>query len=116
MAREKLLVELKAEELIAETTRLLKLIKEPCNASIHLEKSVDSTYFNIGEGTVLFKPRLKASKYDIARAEANEVKRALRALVLKGKLTQEDIAVAEDLADCIIGMLTNMIKNLEARM
>jgi hypothetical protein len=49
MAREKLLVELKAEELIAETTRLLKLIKEPCNASIHLEKSVDSTYFKLAK-------------------------------------------------------------------
>jgi len=116
MAREKLVVELKAEELIAEAARRLKLIREPCNASIHLEKSADSTYFNIGEGTVLFKPKLKASKYDIARAEANEVKRALRALVLKGKLTQADVGVADDLADCIIGMLTNMIKHLEDRM
>jgi four helix bundle protein len=114
MAREKLLVERKAEELIVEVGRLLKRIHHPCTASIHLEKAADSTYLNIGEGTALYRPKSKANKYDIARAEANESKHALRALVLKGKLRNEDVAVAEQLADSIIAMLTNMIKNLEA--
>jgi hypothetical protein len=36
-------------------------------------------------------------------------------LVIKGKLTEEQIAYADDLADCIIGMLTNLIKKLELR-
>ncbi|MGQ0816134.1 MAG: four helix bundle protein, partial [Gemmatimonadota bacterium] len=78
-------------------------------------KSADSVYLNLGEGSALFKPKLKAHKYDISRGEANEIRRALRALVIKGKLTEGDIAVADDLADCIIAMLTNMIKNLEQR-
>ena len=115
MGREKLVVERKAEELIAEVARLLKRVRPPCNASIHLEKSADSVYFNIGQGTALYKPKLKASKYDIARAEANEVRRGLNALVLKGKLRNEDIAVADNLATEIIAMLTTMIKNLEGR-
>jgi four helix bundle protein len=115
MAREKLVVELKAEELIAEVARLKKHMT-PCKASMDLENSADSVYLNIGEGTALFRPKAKASKYDIARGEANEVRRALRALVLKEKLTEDQIAKADDLADCIIGMLTNMIKNLEGRM
>ena len=112
MAREILRVERKAEELIAEVSRLLKGVT-PCSATIHLEKAADSIYFNIGEGTALYGAKHKASKYNIARAEANEARRALRALVLKGKLTDEQIAVADDLADAIIGMLTNMIKRLE---
>jgi len=35
--------------------------------------------------------------------------------VLKRKLTEQDILQADDLADCIIGITTNMIKNLEDR-
>ncbi len=115
MGREKLLVEIKCEELVAEVTRLLRKIRYPCSASMHLEKSADSAHGNTGEGVAVFNPRQKAAKYDIARGEAREVQKCLRALVLKGKLTDAEIAVAYDLADCIIGMLTNMIKNLEAR-
>jgi four helix bundle protein len=115
MGREKLLVEIKAEELIVEVKRLLGKITYCCKAAKDLENSADSTYLNLGEGVAAFRPRKKAMKYDIARGEAKEVQRALRALVLKGKLTEEDIKVANDLADHIVAMLTNMIKGLEAR-
>jgi four helix bundle protein len=115
MAREKLLVERKAEELIQEVARLVKRAGHPCTASIHLEKAAVSTYLNIGEGTALYRPRLKANKYDIARGEANEVRRALEVLILQGKLTKEEVAAADKLADEIIAMLTTMIKNLEER-
>jgi hypothetical protein len=62
-----------------------------------------------------YKPKKKANKYDISRGEAREVQRAARALVLKGKLTEEDIVQVDDIADCIIGSLTNMINRLEER-
>jgi four helix bundle protein len=115
MGREKLLVEIKSEELVAEVARLLRKVPYRCKAAKDLERSADSTYLNTGEGAAAFKPRLKAMKYDIARGEAKEVQRALRALVLKGKLTEDDIVIADDLADHIIGMLTNMIKKLETK-
>ena len=115
MTREKLLVERKAEELIEEVGRLLKRVRQPCTAASHLEKAAVSTYLNIAEGTALYRPRLKANKYDIARGEANECRRALHTLVLQKKLSTRDIAAADKLADSIIAMLTTMIKNLETR-
>jgi four helix bundle protein len=114
MSRGKLVVERKAEELVAESARLLRRIPYRCNAYNHLDKSVDSVHFNIGEGAALFRSRLKRNKYDIARGEAKEVQKALRSLVLRRKLSEQDIAIADDLADQIIAMLTTMIKNLEA--
>jgi four helix bundle protein len=115
MERPKLRVEQLAEQLIAEVALLLAGIPYHCSACKHLAKSADAVLLNLGEGVVLFRPRLKANKYDIARGEANEVRKALRSLVVKRRLTEEQIAVADDLADHIIGMLTNMIKNLESR-
>ena len=117
MGRAKLIVEEKAEQLVAEIARLRRKLNSPGNnASMHLEKAGDSVLFNLGEGIVCFKPKLKASKYEIARSEAREVQNALSALVLKGELSAADITLADDLADCVIAMLTNMIKNLETRL
>ena len=117
MGRAKLIVEEKAEQLVAEIARVRRKLRFPhSNASLHLEKSGDSVLFNLGEGIACFNPRMKASKYEIARAEAREVQKALTALVLKGELSGEDISVAYDLADTVIAMLTNMIKNLENRL
>jgi four helix bundle protein len=115
MRPEKLRVEIKTEELITEVARLLRKVPYHCNACRHLEKSADAVYLNLGEGVSSFRPRKKASKYDIAREEAGEVQRALSAIVLKGKLTNDDVAGADDAASHIIAMLTNMIKNLEDR-
>ena len=114
-APEKLRVELKAEELITEVARLLHSIHYRCKAAKDLERSADSVLLNIGEGVAAYKPRKKAHKYDIARGEAREVQRATRALVLKGKLKEHDVATADDLADHIAAMLTIMIKGLEER-
>jgi len=116
MSRAKLVVEEKAEQLVAAIARLRRTLRNPAsNSSLHLEKSGDSVLFNLGEGIVSYKPKVKISKYEIARAEAKEVQSALKALVLKGELTAEDIIHANDLADSVIAMLTNMIKNLENR-
>lgn len=81
MGREQLRVEIMAEKLVAEIARVLRRLPYPCNASKHLEKSGDSVLFNLGEGIVAFKPRIKAAKYGISRGEAHEVQRAARALV-----------------------------------
>ena len=115
MAREKLIVEQKAEQLVAEIARLLRKIPYRCKAANDLERSGDSTFLNLGEAIAAFKPRKKAMKYGIAREEAGEVQRALRALVLKRKLSEEEIVIAHNLANEIIAILTVMIKNLEDR-
>lgn len=115
MTRGKLLVEQKAEELIAEVARLKRGIRYECKASRDLERSADSAFLNIGEGTAHFAPKMKISKYEIARGEVKEVQTALRALVLKGKLKETDTARAEDLADHLIALLTNLIKSIQSR-
>jgi four helix bundle protein len=115
MGREKLRVEIAAEKLVAEIARVLRKIPYQCDASKHLEKSGNSALFNLGEGIVAYKPRVKAGKYEIARGEAKEVEKAARALVAQRRLTQADIAQIEDLCDYLIAALTNMIKGLEAR-
>jgi hypothetical protein len=62
MGREKLIVEQKAEELIAEVARLIRKVPYKCSSCLHAERSADSTYFNIGEGVAVFKLRKKAEK------------------------------------------------------
>ena len=116
MGRPKLSVEIKAEELIVEIARVLRKIRYPCHASKHLEKSGNSLYFNLGEGVVAFSPKVKAAKYDLTPGEANEVLKAARALVRRGRPTEHDVAKIDDLADYLIGAVTNMIKGLEGRM
>jgi four helix bundle protein len=116
MGRTKLLVEEKAEELVAEVAVLMRKVRYPCKASRDSANSADSALLNIGEGIAFWAPKAKIAKYEIARGEAKEVQKALRALVLKGKLREQDVQKAHDIADHIIGMLTNMIKNLERRL
>ena len=111
-----MLVEDKAEELITEVAVVLRRIRYPCKASRDAEKSADSCLLNVGEGVAFWAPKAKISKYEIARAEAKEVQKALRALVLKGKIRADAIARAHEIADHIIAMLTNMIKNLDKRL
>ena len=115
MGREKLRVEIAAEELVAEIARVLRKLSYPCDASKHLEKAGNSALFNLGEGIVAYKPRVKAGKYEIARGEAKEVEKAARALVAQRRLTAADIVRIEDLCDYLIAALTNMIKGLAAR-
>jgi four helix bundle protein len=115
MERKKLVIESKAEELVAEIARVLRKVSYRCKASNDLAKSGDSLLLNLGEAVTAFKPKVKAAAYDVVRREAGEVLKALRALVLKGKLREADITKASDLADCIIAMATNLIKVQEAR-
>ena len=116
MIRQKLLIEEKTEELLAEVNSLLRGIRYPCKASKDLGRSADSVHLVTGEGIAVFSPKMKIAKYEIARGEAKEVQKALTALVIKGKLSEKQIEPAFDLADHIIGMLTNMIKRAEARL
>jgi four helix bundle protein len=96
-------------------TRLIRRVRYRCTACKHLEKSGDSALFNISEGIASYKARSKATKYDIARGEMREAQSAATALVLKGKLSDRDIAPLIDATDAVIGMLTIMIRNLEDR-
>ncbi|MGQ0815455.1 MAG: hypothetical protein ACT4O1_13520 [Gemmatimonadota bacterium] len=59
---------------------------------------------------------MKISAYEISRKEANEVRAALRKLVITRVFTQKEIQKAYDLAGAIVGMLTSAIITLEKRM
>lgn len=109
--RRKLLVEEKADELISEVATILRRIRYRCKASRDLERSADSAALNLAEGIALWAPKAKIAKYEIARAEAKEAQQALRALVLKRKIPASLAHKLDDIADHMIGMLTNMIKN-----
>jgi four helix bundle protein len=105
-----------AEQLVGEVDLLLPRArgKKP-NAAKHLENSVESVFFNIGEGIGSFRPKMKITAYEIARKEANEVRTVLRRLVIGRVFKQVEIARAYNLAGAVVGMLTNAIIALEKR-
>jgi four helix bundle protein len=105
-----------AQELAREIDQILPILPPTVKKiADHLERSSESLGFNLSEGLVAFKPKVKASAFDIARRETAEVRKALRRLVEKGAVPPARIVRADRLADCLIGMLTNMIKQQERR-
>jgi four helix bundle protein len=79
----------------------------------HLERSANSVLFNMAEGIGAYRPKVKIASYDIARREGNEVRGALRRLVVKRVFTSAEIRKADGLAGACIGMLTRAIITLE---
>src|SRR5687768_3153002 len=97
-----------AEELCREVDAMMPLVRPYApNAADHLERSAESTLFNIAEGVGAYKPKVKINAYEVAKKEANEVRAILRRLVIKKVLTEQQIRRAYNLAGAIIGMLTN---------
>ena len=115
MQPKKLIIEEKAEQLVEEVANICRTLRYQCKASKDAMNSADSVLLSIGEGIPIFQPKMKATKYNVARGEAGEVKRALIALVKKRRVKPEQIEVAYKLADELCAMLTTMIKNLEER-
>jgi four helix bundle protein len=116
MRAEELKVYQAAEALVGEVDAILRRLPIRIHRTAdHLDRSANSVLNNTAEGAAIFSPKGKANAYAIARKEAQEVKAALRATVLRKGMTQREIAKAYNLADCIIAMLTKMIKNLETR-
>ena len=105
-----------AEEVCREVDALIPFVR-PCaqNAADHLERSAESTLFNIGEGVGAYRPKVKIAAYEVAKKEANEVRAILRRLVIKKALTERQIGRAYNLAGAVVGMLTNAIISLEKR-
>ncbi|MGQ0813938.1 MAG: four helix bundle protein [Gemmatimonadota bacterium] len=81
----------------------------------HLERSMESGGLNLSEGLVAFKPKVKASAFDISRREIGEVRKALQRAVDKKGIPAARIRRADEMADCYIGMMTVMIKQQEER-
>ncbi len=105
-----------ARELAQEVDRIIAILPPSVKRiADHLERSVESVGLNLSEGLVSFKPRVKASAFDISRREAAEVRKALQRLVDKKALNQTATRKADQLANSVIGMLTVMIKQQEAR-
>src|SRR5688572_9582873 len=116
MRTEDLMVYQAAEALVAEVDGILQRLPYRLRRTAdHLDRSANSVLNNVSEGAAIFSPKGKANAYAVARKEAQEVKAALRATVLRKGIDQQAIAKAYHLADCIIAMLTRMIKNLETR-
>jgi four helix bundle protein len=105
-----------ARELAQEVDRIIAILPPSVKRiADHLERSVESVGLNLSEGLVSFKPRVKASAFDFSRREAAEVRKALQRLVDKKALNQTATRKADQLANSVIGMLTVMIKQQEAR-
>ena len=105
-----------AAELAAEVDLLLPLLPRwVWVLAGHLVRSTESVGLNLMEGLVAFKPKVKATAFDIARKEAAEVRKILKRLVARKVLTEAQIQRAYELAGSLIGMLTVMIKQQEQR-
>lgn len=105
-----------AAELAAEVDPLLRLLpRRVWVLAGHLERSTESVGLNLMEGLAAFKPKVKASAFDISRKEAAEVRKILKRLVAKKVLTEAQIQRTYELAGSVIAMLTVMIKQQEAR-
>ena len=103
-------------ELAAEVDGILeRLPLRVAHTAKHLGNSMNSAVFNLMEGLTAFKPAVKASAFDISRRETAEVKAALRRLVMQKAQRTNQVNKQMDQANCIIGMLTNMIKQQEER-
>ena len=99
-----------------QVEKLLERAKEKApKIADHLERSANSVLFNTAEGIGAFKPKVKIAAYDIARKEGNEVRSALRRLVIKKVFTAAEVRKADELAGACVGMLTNAIRTLERR-
>ena len=116
MRPERMRMYVAAEQLVAEVDKLLPRARErKPNAAKHLENSVESVLFNMGEGIGSYKPKVKITAYTVSRKEANEVRAVLRRLVIGHVYQQQEIQKAYDLAGVVIAMLTNAIIALEKR-
>lgn len=105
-----------AEALVAEVDKLLPRAKKyRPNAARHLEKSLDSLLFNMGEGIGIYRAQGKIGAYEISRKETNEVRTVPRRLVIAKVFTQAEVQKAIDLAGSVVGMLTAAIISLEKR-
>ncbi|HEY0672686.1 MAG TPA: four helix bundle protein [Longimicrobiales bacterium] len=105
-----------AREFALEVDRILAVLP-PRLARIanHLERSTESVGFNLNEGLTAFKPRVKASAFDITRRETGEARKAMQRAVDKKGIRPSGIAKADQLGNALIGMLTVMIKQQEKR-
>ncbi len=105
-----------AEALVAEVDKLLpRARKRAPGAAYHLERSANSVLFNLAEGIGSFKPKMKVTSYGVARKEANEVRAALRRLVIQRVFTDTETRKAYDLAGACVGMTTRAIIAQEKR-
>ena len=116
MKPEQMRVSALCEEMQDEVDKILA--KLPPNArklADHLERSSESAGLNLDEGLVAFKPKVKASFFDICRRETSEVRKAMRRLVRRKFLALSETYPADRKADALIGMMIRMIKIQEAR-
>ncbi|HUP89638.1 MAG TPA: four helix bundle protein [Longimicrobiales bacterium] len=105
-----------AEELSEEIDKILAMLPYAARKlANHLEKSNESLGLNLMEGLTVFKPKVKASCFDITRKETGEVRKVLRRIVRRKFIAQQLTHRADGLANAMIGAMTNMIKQQEAR-
>ena len=103
-------------ELARETDQILPTLPRRARyLAEHLKRSVESAGLNLSEGLTVYKPKVKASAFDIARKELGEVRKAIARLIDSKAGPAARMKRSDYLADCSIGMLTNMIKQQEAR-
>ena len=101
-------------ELAQEVDRILQIMSPRCKKiANHLERSCESAGLNLNEGLTAFKPKVKASYFDITRRETSEIRKAMQRAVDKRGIDNREVTRADNLANCAIGMLNVMIKQQE---
>ena len=106
-----------AEALVAQVDRLHPRARAASpRLADHLDRSADSVLLNMSEGVGTYRPKVKITAYEIARKEANEVRAALRRLVIKRVFSEQEIERAYNLAGASVGMLTRAIIAAEERL
>lgn len=105
-----------AEELSEEVDKILAVLPYKARKlADHLERSSESVGLNLMEGLTAFKPKVKASCFDITRRESGEVRKVLRRVVRRKFIAPMQTQRADGLASAMIGAMTRMIQQQEAR-
>lgn len=94
---------------------VLEGITRESDVKSHLDRASDSVVLNIAEGNGKFSSKDRCRFFDIAHGSALECAAALDILVVKGKLTIEQIRPGKERLQRIVRMIIGLIKHHSTR-
>ena len=94
---------------------ILEGIPRESDLKSHLDRASDSIVLNIAEGNGKFGSKDRCRFFDIAHGSALECAAALDILVVKAKLTTEQIRPGKERLQHIVRMLMGLIKHHSTR-
>ena len=94
---------------------LLEAVLRAGDVKDHLDRAADSIVLNIAEGNGKYAPKDRCRFFDIAHGSALECAAGLDILVVKQKLTVEQIRPGKELLQRIVRMVMGLIKRNSTR-